>query len=115
MKLHTWTVAVDFDGVLHNPVDRDTGRRMGKPFPGALQAMRELHQMGAKIIVHTVRANTDKKHVEEWLLYFGFPFWTVEPKLLADVYVDDRALRFEGDWDQTRRELLSEFYAGEDI
>ena len=93
-------VAVDFDGVIHNPDDRDEGRRMGRPYRGAEPALSWLHQAGAEIVVHTVRAAGPDggEHVEHWLRYFGIPFDRVTAlKPNADVFVDDRALKFV-DW-----------------
>lgn len=94
-------LAIDFDGVLHNPLDREPGYKMGKPIAGAHAAVWALANEGHTLIVHTTRATdkkwseTPKRHVELWLEYFGFPRMQVTAvKPNADVFLDDRAVRF---------------------
>ena len=94
-------ICCDFDGVIHDPTNRDPHRRMGKPVPGALEAIEYLVACGHKVLVHTarVRAVDHIAHVADWLDYFGFP--TVVAvcafKPMADVYLDDKGMRFD-DW-----------------
>lgn len=87
-------VAVDFDGVIHNPGDVAPGYRMGRPVPGAQDGMRQLAAAGHTLIVHTVRGDTGG-HVSAWLRHFDIPFHGVtNVKPDADVYLDDKAVRF---------------------
>jgi hypothetical protein len=80
---------------------------MGKPIEGALQAVKVLLLNGHTVVVHSSRAQTEMQahHVWEWLTYYEFPTLTnTKPpggivelsvaKPLADVYVDDKGLRF---------------------
>jgi hypothetical protein len=98
------TIAVDFDGVIHNEYDVDPGRRMGKPFPGAKENLSRYEGEGHAIIVHTLRGK-DPKHVEDWLDYFGIPYHDVTNKKPdADVFIDNRGL-YHQDWDSTDIEL----------
>jgi hypothetical protein len=103
------TVAVDFDGTLV---------RDGVWVPGAADAVRELWRRDALVVVHTCRANRPDglEVVQRALADLGVP--PVGPrggrrlhvhadvgKPHADVYVDDKALRFDGDWAATLAQL----------
>jgi len=94
-------ICFDFDGTLHDPDNREAGYRMGKPFVGAVELCTVLAAQGHQLLVHSCRATQDhhRGHVYDWLRYFKFPNMLVcvqKPK--ADVYVDNKALRFDGDW-----------------
>jgi hypothetical protein len=93
-------VCLDFDGVLHDPQNREPGYKMGKPVHGAMEACWGLVADGHVVIVHTARVGAidHVQHVADWLTYFGFPVLPITVhKPIADVYVDDKALRFV-DW-----------------
>lgn len=122
-----FVISCDFDHTIHNPEDRAPGYRMGRPFPGARETLTRLHDLGAKIVIHTCRARSahgqpdpdhaeyvgEGGHVEEWLRYFEIPFDEVTAlKPIADCYLDDKALPFEGNWANAERELLALFYLG---
>ncbi len=99
------TVALDFDAVIcaSAPGEADISGR--GPVPGALESLKFLLGRYA-VFVLTAR---DVKEVIPWLEGYGFrtdtdngdPTWTVRDVLLvtnrklpADVYVDDKAVRF---------------------
>lgn len=103
-------ICVDFDGVIAelSPSLED----MGQVIPGAVEGIRKLRALGYKIIIHTARPSHPEhvKKIEEYLKAEGVPYdeigvnsdceWeSVKP--LADLYIDDRALRFEGNWNDT--------------
>lgn len=123
MNRHKPTIAVDFDGVVHqyvspwtSPVDIHD-----PPVPGALDFLRRLIGSGWRVIIHTARlmnngpsAGTDVPEmgliprvqaIREWFrahdaqdVELAVSFWTAGGKPHADVYLDDRALRFDGVW-----------------
>lgn len=102
-------LAIDFDGVLHDPNNVPPGQRMGQPMPGAVEALRALKAAGNKVVVFTVRGNTPRgiQAVKEWLQYFSVPYDDVTAlKPNADVYVDDKALHFDS-WKQVMECLSS--------
>lgn len=100
---YTKTLAIDFDGVLHdykNPVE---GKKMGEPLAGAVAALDELYDRRYKLIIHTVKATTDsgKQAVEDWLDYYGFEYHDITAiKPRADHYIDDRAIHHTS-WPET--------------
>jgi len=115
-------IAVDFDDVIHPWEDNKTKPTEfnGKPISGAINVLKDVKDLGATIIIHTARLNGDyegedklplaeiKRHLEDYLIKYGVPYdqvWDKQGKPSADVYIDDRALRFEGDWDKTFKEL----------
>lgn len=99
-------IAVDFDGVIHNPDARPAGHRMGVPIAGAVDALDSLLAAGHTVVVHTVRDNSDG-HVGRWLDYFGIdrsiPVTNFKPN--ADLFIDDKAIRFT-DWDSVLKQMV---------
>ena len=107
------TIAVDFDNTLAN---QDAEGNIW-PVEGAREAMISLHQLGHVLIIHTCRTTEaiaadrlaeEVAFIEDFLHYFQIPFDQifVGPKLIADAYVDDRAVSFRGDWPETLQQLI---------
>lgn len=94
-------ICLDFDGVIHDAAHPVPGRLMGPPVEGALAAVNYLIDQGHTLVVHTarIREGDNGTHVVQWLAYWKFPEIPVAlRKPYADVYVDDKGLRF-GNWD----------------
>ena len=90
-------ICLDFDNTLHDAHHPMAGRKMGPPMPGALGAVQQLRAAGHRLVIHTSRVQQESQaeHVYAWLKYYGFPRIPVSvPKPIAEVYVDDRAVRF---------------------
>lgn len=122
-------VAVDFDGTIveHHP---DGFPRIGKPVPGALETLRELHERGAMLILWTMRSGDALAAACNFLLDHRARFahvnhnpeqesWSQSPKVYAHAYVDDNACgcplipstttpRPMVDWSVVRTKLLAE-------
>lgn len=100
-------IALDFDGVLHDHHRPVPGRRMGMPVEGALEAVRVWKGRGYGLVVHTTKARTEsgRQAVTDWLAFYGFPALPVtDVKPDAEVYLDDRAVRFVS-WAQALEEV----------
>lgn len=102
-------VAVDLDGtILSYESGYGESNTFGEPLPGAREALNELQQLGWRVSIYTARfqdldeAETQelKDMLADYLVAAEVPFddiW-VGRKPQADAFVDDKALRFEGDW-----------------
>lgn len=102
------TLAVDFDGVLHNPDNKKKGYRLGQPIKGAVEAMQKLHNEGAIITIHSVWADTEQRcqAISKWCRYFDIPYdFITNQKPLAKYYVDNHGYKFSS-WEQALKDLV---------
>jgi len=98
-------VCVDLDGVL-NAYDGWRGADyFHPPRPGAREFLRRLNECGYEVVVLTVRW---APHVEEWLSRNGMAEYVARVTNLkppAHVYIDDRALCFQGEFETLLNQL----------
>ena len=107
------TVAIDFDGVLHRYSEGwKDGQIYDDPVEGSREALQAMKDLGWKIYIFSTRSNKlyhkDQEKAQDqamktWLEHHGIPYdriWNFG-KPMADVYIDDRALTFRGDWKAT--------------
>jgi hypothetical protein len=88
------TIAIDFDGVLHKYNGWQDGKIDG-PIHGSLDAIKALCKK-RHVIIFTTRPEAI---VKEWLKKYGFPSLAVtNKKEKFYVMVDDRGIRFDGEW-----------------
>jgi hypothetical protein len=106
------TIVVDFDGVLHwYRKGWSDGSIYDDPVPGSQDAMRQLIERGFKVVVFSTRAIDriirgvieagQEAQMRTWLHRNGFPeleIWKEPGKPMGIAYIDDRAVRFNGDW-----------------
>jgi hypothetical protein len=110
-------IAIDWDGTLVENV----WPAMGDWLPGAVAALHQLVNDGHKIKIHTCRIgpfdvdeitllpkprqqkeiNDIKAMLRKEGLHHKVKVWVKRGKPGADVYIDDRGLRFEGNWTTT--------------
>jgi hypothetical protein len=115
------TIAVDFDGVIHGySKGWADGSIYDPPIPGVAQALQSLIDNGYEIVIFSTRCDDrvvkgvpQKGQLAEVLAYlaaFGIPYHRVHTgvgKPLCKLFIDDNALRFEGDWGKTLQEALA--------
>lgn len=101
------TIAIDFDGVLHSYTSKWTkaSEIHDGPVEGALEFVHSLLETGWIVVIHTSRAAEidGAVAVRRWLVHHGFPHHRMQIsqfKPPAAVYLDDRAVRFEGDFEE---------------
>jgi len=108
-------IAIDLDGTI---LDNTGTKEFGEPLPGARQALAELKSAGYTIIIHTVRGDEEAvaRELQRYQIPFDYinhnpnqPDYANRGKPLAEVYIDDRAVHFNGNWNnvvETVRQLL---------
>lgn len=99
------TVCLDFDGVLNNYNGWRGKDHLGEPREGIKDFFEELSKRFDKIIIETTR---DRLAVAVWLKKHGLGKYIIniyDKKPIATVYIDDRAIRFNGDFKETLDEL----------
>jgi hypothetical protein len=104
-KMKAKRVCVDFDGVLAQYTGWKGPGIMGEVRPGAFEFLTGLDVLGYVVIVFTTR---DPERVNRWLIDNGLIDLVdqiTNQKLPAVAYIDDRALRFNGDFQATLVEL----------
>lgn len=109
MSGHKKTLAVDFDGVISDYRGYKGKGVFARPIDGVKDFFEKLKKEGWQIIVFTTRSETYM--IEEYLNNYKIPYDFINhnpanvelhlspTKVIADVYLDDRAVTFKGRWD----------------
>ena len=105
MEVKTRTICLDFDGVIHSHQHGWQGEAVipDPPVHKVDQAIAELRK-DYRVVVFSARCRTDEgvEAIRAWLVKHNIEVDEVcRDKPPAHVYVDDRAVRFSGDWQQT--------------
>jgi hypothetical protein len=93
-------LAIDFDGTIMDPNNKNPGYRMGQPFPGAISVINHWVKLGHQVIIFTAR-NVNKpeahKAVADWLDYYKIPHHGITniKQPYFDVMIDDKCLQFK--------------------
>lgn len=104
-------IAVDFDNTLVDWLDDERC----VPKKGAATAMQRLKDRGCELVIYTCRIGIAKENgnvervvseIERILNEFEIPYDSIHlgTKIIADAYIDDRAVPFKGDWAKTCEE-----------
>ena len=107
------TIALDYDGVLFgNLKPNDSPVPKGPPVPGAQKFVEDLILNNYNVVIFSHRAVDPEGQVgiQEWLQKWDFPegIAITATKPAAEVYIDDRAFRFEGDFSKAFRFIESD-------
>lgn len=97
-------IGLDFDGTV---VDHRYPE-IGAPVEGAIDWLKRFHELGAQLILHTVRSDSDGQSdgpltqavnylTEQGVVLSGVnsnptqSHWSTSPKVFAEIYIDDAA------------------------
>ena len=98
------TIFVDLDGVICTE-ERTFERALARQIDGAREALEQLRAAGHTIVIYTARGWAEYRMTRAWLDEHGIPYDALQMgKPIADVWIDDRAIRFES-WPQTLAKL----------
>lgn len=118
IEVQKWTIAVDFDGVIHgHSKGWHDGTIYDSPVPGVAAALAKLRER-FRILIYSCRAYdrifdgihepSQAPQMAEYLDKHDIPYdeiYTGHGKPVAYLYIDDRAVQFNGDWRQTLRDV----------
>lgn len=100
------TYCFDIDGTLCEVVDAPENYLAAQPILGVVTLLRELYAAGHTIYLYTGRHMLRHEATVEWLRRHDVPCHHIfYGKPVADVYIDDRAIRFSGNEGELRRKL----------
>jgi hypothetical protein len=107
-------LAIDMDGTLLQYDGWKGDAHYGDPNPGMKQMLEEIRKAGWLIVVWTTRGGDGaiRNHLAKHQIPFDYinknpggpP--SSSPKIFADVYLDDRAVRFEGTTEGLAKKIL---------
>jgi len=101
-------IAIDFDGTIDKYTGWQGGPTFNCPIPGVAAALATFRDLGYIIVINSCRA--DVLGIASYMHTFGLPYdyinWSPRneelglsrSKVAADVYIDDKAVRFGGIW-----------------
>jgi hypothetical protein len=103
------TICLDFDGVIHSYRSGWQGAKEipDPPIHGSAQAIAHLRTL-YRVVLHSSRCATAEGRlaISNWLAKHHIEVDEIcEHKPPAIVYIDDRALRFQGNWSDTMLQL----------
>lgn len=102
-------IAVDFDGTIVEHEFPDIGPLK----EGAVEALKALKKAGHQIIIWTCRKGEEERQLRMFLREKKIPFDTINTpipgfdlgtrKVYADIYIDDKGVRFEENWNELKK------------
>lgn len=105
------TICFDFDGVLNTYNGWKGEDELFEPREGLEDFLKSLKADGFKLIIHSTRSST---HIADWLNKYRLSKYislVTQTKPIATVYLDDRAIKFNGKFTDSLKEDLENFRA----
>lgn len=110
------TICIDIDGTICTYSGWRGSDKFGEVLPDAAESILRLHEDGWFVIIFSTRS--DKIEVEKFLRSNNIFFDAVNEnphqpenalggKPIADVYLDDRAVTFRGNWEEAYSEVVN--------
>lgn len=90
-------IVIDMDGVI---CEETKPYKKAKPIVGVQEKINHwMLYMGYTIVIHTSRRERDRKLTVNWLKEHGVLYdKLIMGKPKGDMYIDDKAIRFTGNW-----------------
>ena len=111
---HKKNLAVDLDGTLFKYDKFRSWDHFGEPNEGIVELLMKVKEAGWNIIIWTVRQETEKmkEHLAKYNIPYDYINWQPWPKdgsrkIAADVYLDDRGIRFDGKTEGLLEQILN--------
>jgi hypothetical protein len=80
--------------------EKTFSRSLAKPLPGAVENINKLYTEGHTIIIYTARTWMEFEMTSEWLKTNNVKYHQLMMgKPIGDLWIDDRALNFNNNWD----------------
>jgi hypothetical protein len=110
-------IAVDFDSTIAHYTVFKGVKDFGDPIQSASWALKSFRELGAMVVIHTCRKEIDA--LKKWLRENDIPWdhinfsprneeYDLGPyKIHADIYIDDKAICFRGEWPDTYRQVIN--------
>jgi uncharacterized HAD superfamily protein len=100
-------IIIDLDGTICTE-EKTFSRSLAVPKEQAVESVNTLYDQGHTIIIYSARTWMEFEMTTEWLKRHGVRYHQlVMGKPVGDVWIDDRALRFEDNWGQIIERLNS--------
>ncbi len=110
------TICIDIDGTISKYIEWVDANTFGDVLPHCAEAVHRLKADGWYVIIYTTR--TDKAAIKNFLDNNNVPFDSINEnpnqpanaiggKPIADVYIDDRAMQFDGHWENVYERVTS--------
>lgn len=99
------TICLDFDGCMNLYKGYNGPDQLYLPAPGVEKFLKELNKRTDDLVIFTAR---DKNKVWEWLHKYGLEVYVnnvTNTKIPAILYIDDRAIKFNGNFQETIQEV----------
>jgi len=111
------TLAVDFDGVISYYKGFKGKGVFGPPIEGCREMLNDLIKNDWTVIINTTRSETPD--IKAYLNLHNIPYHHInfnpenvrqqlsDTKVVAHVYLDDRAVRFNGNWKEAAEQIMN--------
>lgn len=97
-------IAVDFDHTLYDTTN-------DRPYPGSHEALDRFHEKGFDVMIHSCNNPAwIRRKCEEFNFRVEYVWGETSvkvPKPVCAVFVDDRAIHFDGDWTKAAEHALA--------